>query len=69
MKEIPILFQKNEECCGCSACSAICPQQAIYMEKDYEGFEYPFIDSSKCVRCYLCVHVCPFKLELYEVDM
>ncbi|MCI7112761.1 MAG: 4Fe-4S binding protein [Lachnobacterium sp.] len=39
------------------------------MEKDYEGFEYPFIDSSKCVRCYLCVHVCPFKLELYEVDM
>lgn len=27
-----------------------------------EGFEYPQIDESKCVRCYQCLKVCPFKV-------
>ena len=26
-----------------------------------QGFEYPQIDESKCVRCYQCLKVCPFK--------
>ena len=33
------------------------------MIEDEEGFEYPQIDESKCVRCYLCLKVCPFKVE------
>lgn len=61
MKEIPILYNRKEECCGCSACSSICSQDAINMVEDYEGFEYPQIDGDKCIRCYKCIKVCPVK--------
>ena len=40
-KEIPILYKRKEECCGCTACHAICPKDAISMVEDEEGFEYP----------------------------
>lgn len=60
-KEIPVLYKRKEECCGCTACYAICPKEAISMVEDEEGFEYPQIDESKCVRCYQCLKVCPFK--------
>ena len=52
MKEAPVLYKRKEECCGCTACYAICPKEAISMVEDEEGFEYPQIDESKCVRCY-----------------
>lgn len=61
MKEIPILYKRKEECCGCTACYAICPKEAISMVEDEEGFEYPQIDENKCVRCYQCIKVCPIK--------
>ena len=48
MKEFPILYKRKEECCGCTACYAICPQSAISMVEDEEGFEYPKIDENKC---------------------
>lgn len=59
--EYPVLYVRKEECCGCSACYAICPKHAIVMERDEEGFEYPQIDQSKCVFCSLCLKVCPLK--------
>lgn len=40
---------------------AICPKDAITMIEDEEGFEYPQIDENKCVHCYQCIKVCPFK--------
>lgn len=61
MKTIPILYTTKEECCGCTACAAICPKGAISMHEDEEGFEYPQIEQSKCIRCYMCIQVCPFK--------
>lgn len=63
MKSIPILYKKKEDCCGCTACYSICPRNAITMEDDEEGFEYPVINIDKCVRCYLCLKVCPFKVQ------
>ena len=61
-KKNPVLFKRKEECCGCTACYAICPRNAITMKEDEEGFEYPIIDQEKCIRCYKCIQVCPFKI-------
>ncbi len=61
--QIPVLYKEKSECCGCSACYAICPKQAIEMVKDNEGFEYPQIQSEKCIGCLQCLRVCPFKAE------
>ena len=61
MKEIPVLFVKKEECCGCSACYAVCPRGAIVMKEDEEGFEYPMITEDQCIRCGMCLRVCPIK--------
>lgn len=61
MKEIPTLYSRKEDCCGCTACFAICPKSAISMQPDEEGFDYPAIDDNKCIRCYKCIIVCPIK--------
>ena len=58
-KKLPVLYKIKEECCGCTACYAICPKSAIAMIADEEGFEYPQINGEKCVKCYLCLAVCP----------
>lgn len=60
-KIIPVLYERKEDCCGCTACYAICPKQAISMQPDEEGFDYPVVDSNLCVRCYMCLKVCPIK--------
>lgn len=45
-------------CTGCSACSEGCPQNAITMSQNAEGFLYPTINESKCVDCGLCHSIC-----------
>lgn len=55
------LFENKNECCGCTACMNICPQRAIKMEKDEEGFLYPVVDKEKCIECGLCKKVCAFQ--------
>lgn len=61
VKPIPILFTRKEDCCGCTACYAICPKSAISMLADEEGFLYPHINEELCIRCYQCMKVCPIK--------
>lgn len=61
-----ILFKNKENCCGCSACYAICPVRAISMEPDEEGFLYPFVDRKKCIHCNQCINVCAFKSDQKE---
>lgn len=60
-KEPPRFYINKENCCGCTACYAICPVYAISMKTDEEGFLYPIVDAEKCLRCYKCITVCAFK--------
>ncbi len=46
-------------CSGCTACYSICPQNAIEMQVDSEGFKYPVVNKDKCVQCGLCDKACP----------
>lgn len=56
-----IKIDKKENCCGCTACVAICPKSCIEMKEDLEGFLYPQVDEKKCVECGACERVCPIK--------
>ena len=60
-KQLPMLYEGRENCCGCTACFAGCPVQAIAMRPDEEGFLYPVVDAGMCVRCYKCLSVCAFQ--------
>lgn len=55
------IYEKKEQCCGCSACANVCPKQCITMNEDEEGFLYPNVDYDQCINCGLCEKVCPFK--------
>jgi coenzyme F420-reducing hydrogenase beta subunit len=48
-------------CCGCNACVQICPRHCIRREVDIEGFGYPVVEESVCIKCELCNKVCPFE--------
>lgn len=47
-------------CCGCTACHAVCPHDAVTMKADDLGFKYPQVDMSRCTDCGLCESVCDF---------
>lgn len=51
------------ECCGCTACKAVCPKGAIRMKANRKGFLTPIIDDELCINCGLCRNVCDFSLE------
>lgn len=55
------LFKQKHDCCGCTACMSICPEQAITMEADEEGFLYPQINPELCVECEACKKLCAFQ--------
>lgn len=55
-----ISITNPSNCCGCTACFSVCAHNAITMRPDALGFQYPFVDETKCVDCGLCDKVCAF---------
>ena len=50
---------KNNLCCGCGTCAAVCPVEAIKITKDNNGQYLPQINFEVCNECNLCFKVCP----------
>ena len=46
----------SERCVGCGDCTAACPEQIITIEN-----KRAIIDRSKCIKCYCCHELCPYK--------
>ncbi len=53
------VLEDRKLCTGCAACAQVCPQRAIGMKADGEGFSYPEIDDELCSGCNLCRRTCP----------
>lgn len=62
------MFVENIRCCACTGCASICPTGAITMVPDENGFVYPVVDESKCVRCGLCEKVCAYRNDVPPVS-
>lgn len=61
----------GDKCTACGACITCCPADAIKMEKNSEGFEYPVIDMKKCIKCGKCItkcHAFEFPKEMMEEE-
>lgn len=53
-------FDFNSNCYGCRNCEIICPQKAIKIRENDEGFLIPSVDINLCVKCGLCEKKCPY---------
>lgn len=64
MENIYLKTKNKKTCNGCTACAYICPVNAIDMKEDNEGFIYPVIDETLCIKCGKCLRTCSnFKKE------
>ena len=57
------IFNKNiiwneDNCVHCGACIAVCPSQALNMNKEDWSLNF---DQSKCLVCAECIKACPVK--------
>ena len=53
-----IVDNGDRNCTGCSSCAIICPQNAITMDLDEDGFYSPTIDHQLCINCGKCKKNC-----------
>lgn len=61
-----IIITDKEKCSGCAACANICSKNCIQMKSDNEGFLYPNVDESMCIKCNVCDTVCPIQNPVTE---
>ena len=54
-----IKIERQQDCCGCTACEQVCHKHAIAMTQDIKGFTYPNVEINLCDNCGLCDKTCP----------
>ena len=63
-------YKITDLCCGCGACTAVCPTKALCIKQNEDGFLHYEIDASRCIQCGQCRMVCPMvnvrALDLHE---
>lgn len=55
---IKIMEMDYTRCTGCGACVSTCPQKALSLQYNEEGFYHPFLNAELCVNCGACDKVC-----------
>lgn len=41
------------------ACYNVCPNSSIKMKREFDGCDYPYINTETCLHCLKCKNVCP----------
>lgn len=59
--EMMIEIGNKKNCCGCGACVTACPQKALSLQPDEDGFLYPQVEEALCVQCGICSKVCAYQ--------
>lgn len=57
---------EKELCTGCGVCIIKCPKKCISFSVDNEGFQYPKVDYTKCIKCGICFKICPVNIKPIE---
>jgi len=58
-------IDRDEELCThCGLCTAICPTDALSVDRETMRVNF---DKEKCVGCELCVPLCPFKAIIMNI--
>lgn len=60
-----IIYTREEKCMGCNKCIAKCPVNANDA-KIVDGKNKIFIDSTRCIQCGECIHVCDHDARYYD---
>lgn len=58
-------FSENN-CNGCQMCKDVCARNAISYQVNKQGFWFPKVDYSKCIKCGLCVKKCPNNTKVFN---
>ena len=56
----------ENQCTGCGGCAEICPENAIAMTKNSQGFFFPEVNGGKCTLCGECLNQCVSENPVYE---
>jgi len=65
-KENVVTALDSSLCTGCGACAQICPEKAIQMTIDKDGFLRPVVDDLLCTHCGVCEKKCVTLHPIYE---